>query len=349
MNEEGVKVPLLTINDLRVEFPTYWGTVKALDGVTLEVNRGEIVGLVGESGCGKSVTAMTVMRLLPPGQYRIASGSVKLSGEELLTKTEREMETIRGKRLAMVFQEPMTSLNPTIRVGEQIAEVIRVHQGLSRAEAAERAAQLLHSMRIPDAERVSRQYPFQMSGGMRQRAMLAMALSCGPDLLVADEPTTALDVTVQAQVLRLIQQKSAELGTAVLFITHDFGVVAQVCRRVAVMYAGTVVEAGPVEVVLREPLHPYTRALLTALPERFSRDERLTVIPGSVPNLLHPPAGCRFEPRCPHGDEHCRASKPPTVSRPTGLGEHRVACWAMDGNQALAGAMNGGGVGERGR
>lgn len=325
--------PLLSIEDLHIEFPTYWGVVRALDGVSLEVYPNEIVGLVGESGCGKSVTAMSVLKLLPPGHYRIPKGSIKFRGEEIAKKTEGEMEKIRGKSISMVFQEPMTSLNPTIRVGEQIAEVVMVHQGRDRNKARERAVEMLRSMRIPDAERVAKQYPHELSGGMRQRAMMATALSCEPELLVADEPTTALDVTIQDQVLKLIQQKSAELGTSVLLITHDLAVIAQICQRVAVMYAGVIVEQGPVAEVLGKPLHPYTRALLETVPERFEKEQALYTIPGTVPNLLKPPSGCRFHPRCEFATEQCKTEKPPMLEVPhssSGPGATRkVACWKV--------------------
>jgi len=317
---------LLELTDLHLEFPTYWGVVEALSGVQLALHRGEMLGLVGESGCGKSVTAMSVLRLLPEGHYRVPRGGISFDGRDLLALDEQGMQQIRGRRIAMIFQEPMTSLNPTIRVGRQIAEVIESHQRLGAAAARSRAVSLLQEMRIPDPERAAERYPFELSGGMRQRAMIAMALSCEPDLLIADEPTTALDVTVQAQVLSLLRQKCRERGTAVLLITHDLGVVAGTCERVAVMYAGTVVETGPVTEVLQQPRHPYTRALLETIPERFGRDQRLEVIPGSVPNLLHPPPGCRFHPRCRQVMDRCRSQRPPSFAGAA----YTVACWAWE-------------------
>jgi len=324
---------LLAIRELRLEFPTFWGPVRALDGVNLSVGRGEVVGLVGESGCGKSVTALSVLGLIPPAARKTMKGSIEFAGQDLLRLRPRELEKIRGGRIGMIFQEPMTSLNPTIKVGAQIAEVVRIHQGLSAKAAWARAVELLGDMRVPDPERVACQYPHELSGGMRQRAMIAMALSCGPDLLIADEPTTALDVTVQAQVLRLLWEKVRRMGTAVLFVTHDLGVVAGVCHRVAVMYAGAVVESGPTPLLLDDPLHPYTRALLDSLPDRFSPDQPLRTIPGSVPNLLRPPAGCRFHPRCPEAVEVCGHARPPDRVLPGG---RMLSCWRGSGSRASA-------------
>ncbi|MDP2873269.1 MAG: ABC transporter ATP-binding protein [Bacillota bacterium] len=335
---EDQNQPLLEVQGLHLEFPTYWGVTRALNGVDLALRRGEIAGLVGESGCGKSVTAMAVMRLLPEGHYRVPQGRILFRGEDLLARDEQGMQRIRGQHISMIFQEPMTSLNPTIRVGRQIAEVIQSHQDVTRSAATARAADLLREMRIPDAERVAGLYPHELSGGMRQRSMIAMALSCEPDLLIADEPTTALDVTVQAQVLALLKQKCVERRTAVLLITHDLGVVANVCRQVAVMYAGNVVETGPVDEVLASPRHPYTAALLETIPERFHRDERLRVIPGSVPSLLHPPPGCRFHPRCAAAAPRCARERPPvfwSTSVCAGGDRHGAACWLLedrDGN-----------------
>jgi peptide/nickel transport system ATP-binding protein len=329
---------LLLIRDLYLEFPTFWGITQALNGVELTLRRGEIAGLVGESGCGKSVTAMTIMRLLPEGHYRVPRGSITFQGQDLLVKDESEMAGVRGRHISMIFQEPMTSLNPTIRVGRQVAEVISNHQKVSRTVAYAKAVDLLREMRIPDAGRVAGQYPHELSGGMRQRAMIAMALSCEPELLIADEPTTALDVTVQAQVLSLLKQKCVERGTAVLLITHDLGVVANICSRVAVMYAGNVVETGPVDDVLTSPMHPYTAALLETIPERFAPDERLRVIPGSVPNLLRPPPGCRFHPRCSHAMPRCAVMRPPLPA--TSDGRHGAACW-LAGDLVAGGSSSG--------
>jgi oligopeptide/dipeptide ABC transporter ATP-binding protein len=325
----GNHEPLLEVKDLYLDFPTYWGVTQALNGVDITLYPGEMAGLVGESGCGKSVTAMMVMRLLPQGHYRIPRGQISFRGEDLLARSEQGMQEIRGEHISMIFQEPMTSLNPTIRVGRQIAEVIQCHQRSKPEEAMARAIELLRDMRIPDAERVARQYPHELSGGMRQRAMIATALSCEPELLIADEPTTALDVTIQAQVLHLLRQKCVDRGTAVLLITHDLGVVASVCSKVSVMYAGNVVENGPADDVLRLALHPYTRALMETVPERFGRNERLTVISGSVPNLLNPPPGCRFHPRCTRASMRCSQERPP-VFGDRGPAGHSAACWELE-------------------
>ncbi len=320
--------PVVAIRDLTLEFPTYRGAVQALSGVRLEVGAGEIVGLVGESGCGKSVTAMSMLRLLPRKASRITAGSIVLLGRDVVAVSERALQDLRGKAVSMVFQEPMTALNPTIRIGRQITRVIRRHEPLSESDAAARAGQLLTEMQVPDAGRVMRNYPFELSGGMRQRVLIAMAFACNPQILIADEPTTALDVTVQAQVLALLRERAAARGTAVLFITHDLAVVAQLCSRVYVMYAGRVVEEGTTEEVLQRPLHPYTRALLGSLPEFAPPKVPLAAIGGSVPNLMQPPAGCRFRPRCPLAQLECHALPP--LAAPDALGTHRAACWFVE-------------------
>jgi len=316
---------VLEIRDLALEFPTYRGNVGALAGVSLDVYDGEIVGLVGESGCGKSVTAMTSIKLLEERQYRITGGSVKLLGEDVLAKSDREMQRIRGNVVSMIFQEPMNALNPTLRVGRQLTQIIRLHQDLSRQAARQLAEQLLLDMRIPDAPRIMNRYPFELSGGMRQRVMIALAFSCNPRLLIADEPTTALDVTIQAQVLHLLREKARKTNTAVLFITHDLAVVSQLCDRTYVMYAGTIVESGRTRDVLEKPKHPYSKALLQSLPERAERKTTLASIPGTVPNLVDPPAGCRFHPRCPEAHERCLQQ--PKLFEIEGEPGRRSACW----------------------
>ncbi len=337
-----VASPILDVRGLSLEFPVYGGAVKALNGVSLRVMPGEIVGLVGESGSGKSVTAMTALRLLPPDSYRVTDGSLWLAGENVLCASESRMRQWRGRRVAMIFQEPMTALNPTQRVGDQMTEVLRVHRQLGRRDATARAQSLLRDMMIPDPAQVLRAYPFELSGGMRQRVMVAMAFSCDPALLIADEPTTALDVTVQRQVLQLLKHHARERGTAILFITHDMAVVSQFCDRVYVMYAGMVVEHGPTSQVLGAAMHPYTRGLLGGLPERAAPGEDLAAIPGQVPDMRHPPSGCLFFDRCAFADDMCRR-RPPLSDPPVniqvdaegagirrvhvGSADRQVACW----------------------
>lgn len=327
--------PILDIRDLSLEFPVFGGAVQALNGVSLQVMPGEIVGIVGESGSGKSVTAMTALRLLPPDDYRVLQGSVRLAGEDVLSAPESRLRQWRGRRAAMIFQEPMTALNPTQRIGEQMAGVLRVHHRLSRREALERAQGLLHDMMIPDPVQVLRAYPFELSGGMRQRVMVAMAFSCEPELLIADEPTTALDVTVQRQVLQLLRHHAHERKTAILFITHDMAVVSQLCNRVYVMYAGMVVEQGPTRTVLLNPRHPYTRGLMDGLPELASPGASLAAIPGQVPDMRHPPTGCLFFDRCAFADEACRQrpvlrapdANPAMQATKYQVPDHLLACW----------------------
>jgi len=318
---------LLEVRDLRTVFDSDRGLVKAVDGVSFSVGRGETVGLVGESGCGKTVTALSLMRLVsdPPG--RIAGGSVLLEGRELLALSEREMRSVRGNDIAMVFQEPLSSLNPVFTCGEQIREAIALHQKVGRAESKRRAIEMLRLVRIPDPERRYGSYPHQMSGGMRQRVMIAMALSCQPKLLIADEPSTALDVSVQAQIVELLLDLRSRLGMSVLLITHDLAVVAQMADRVVVMYAGVVVESAPISVLYDEPLHPYTEGLLASLPRIGGRRERLAAIPGAVPDPLCLPPGCRFSDRCTHRFGRC-AEEPPLFD----LGGGRAArCWLREG------------------
>jgi len=320
---------VLNIQNLSVEFPVYQGAVRALDGVQLQVGAGEIVGVVGESGCGKSVTAMLSMQLLPKGTYRVTSGSISLLGHDVLSASDASLQKLRGGRVAMVFQEPLTALNPTRRIGQQMTEVIRCHQPLGRAEALAHAQQLLADMRVADPAEILQRYPFELSGGMRQRVLIALAFSGDPTLIIADEPTTALDVTVQQQVLTLLRQRARRSNTAVLLITHDMGVISQYTDRTYVMYAGRVIESGSTASVLSAPAHPYTAALLKALPEHAAPKSRLPAIAGGVPDLRTPPAGCSFAARCAHAFAQC-TSKPPLSSVHEAVpGPHakRAACW----------------------
>jgi oligopeptide/dipeptide ABC transporter ATP-binding protein len=309
---------VLEITGLSVDFLQPHGWARVVQDVSLSVAPGELVGLVGESGSGKTVTCLSITQLLPRRTSRIAAGSIVLDGTELTGLTERRMEDVRGREVGMIFQEPMTSLNPSFRVGEQIAEVLRRHRGMSGSAAARRAVELLDSVGIPAAAARARAYPHQLSGGMRQRVMIAIALSCEPKLLIADEPTTALDVTVQAQVLDLIRQMARDSGTAVLFVTHDLGVVADLCDRVVVMYAGEVVEQAAVDDLFESPGHPYTRALLRSMPQVGARQGRLPVLPGSAPRAGSMPPGCRFEPRCIEALPECAAAPVTLTTTPTG-------------------------------
>jgi peptide/nickel transport system ATP-binding protein len=299
--------------------------VHAVDGVDLAIEAGETLGVVGESGCGKSVTAFSIMRLVPSPPGRIVAGEVLWRGRDLLKLDDASMRAIRAKEIAMVFQEPMTSLNPVYTVGEQIAEVLRIHEGLGRRAALARAAEMLRLVQIPHPDRRIHEYPHQFSGGMRQRVMIAMALACNPKLLIADEPTTALDVTIQAQILDLITDLKVQLGMAVMLITHAMGVVAETARRVIVMYAGQVVEEAPVEDIFRAPRHPYTQGLIKSIPRIDAPDgrERLDAIPGVVPSLLQPPPGCRFAARCAYARTECTRAMPPLREIAPG---HKVAC-----------------------
>jgi len=297
-------VPLLEVRDLRVSFFTPRGEVRAVDGVSFTIDEGETFGLVGESGCGKSVTALSLLRLLD-GNGRIVGGDIVFAGRRLLALSEEEMRSLRGDQIAMVFQEPMTSLNPVFTVGYQIGEVLEVHRGMSRKQARAEAIELLRLVEIPEPERRVDAYPHQLSGGMRQRVMIAMALACRPRLLIADEPTTALDVTIQAQILDLLAHLQEQFGMAVLFVTHDLGIVAERARRVAVMYAGRIVEEAETATLFRNPLHPYTRGLLRSIPRLGMRVRRLAAIPGSVPDPLALPSGCRFRDRCTYAVARC--------------------------------------------
>ena len=317
---------LLEISGLKVHFRTDDGWVRAVDGVDIGVDGGETVSIVGESGCGKTVTAKTVLKLIdmPPG--KIVAGSITWQGRDLVPATPAQMRAIRAKEIGFIFQEPMTSLNPVYTVGEQIAEAVRQHEGLSRRTAIDRAAEMLSLVNIPNPTRRVHDYPHQFSGGMRQRVMIAMALSCNPKLVIADEPTTALDVTIQAQILDLLEEMKERLGMAVLLITHAMGVVAENAQRVIVMYAGKVVEEAPVGALFATPLHPYTQGLIRSIPRldlAATVHQRLEAIPGTVPSLLHPPIGCRFAARCRFATEECRAAEPPLRELTPG---HKVAC-----------------------
>lgn len=302
--------PLLEVSSLTTHFFTEEGVVRAVENVSFEIYPGEILSLVGESGCGKSVTGLSILRLIPSPPGRIVSGEILFEGRNLLQLEEKEMEHVRGNEISMIFQEPMTSLNPVFTIGDQIMEAITLHQGLDRAEARKRAIEILDRVRIPSPETRVDAYPHQLSGGMRQRAMIAMALSCQPKLLIADEPTTAVDVTIQAQVLQLLRDIQREMGMAVLLITHDLGVVAEIADRVAVMYAGRVMEYGPIEAIFAQLRNPYTKGLLDSIPQMEEKKERLNAIPGQVPDPMNLPMGCKFHPRCYLMIEECKKEEP---------------------------------------
>jgi peptide/nickel transport system ATP-binding protein len=326
----GNATEVLAVDGLRTYLFTRAGIVKGVDDVSFSLRRSETLAVVGESGCGKSMTALSIMRLVPDPPGRIVSGRVVLEGTDLVPLAENAMRDIRGNRISMIFQEPMTSLNPVLTIGGQIGEALRLHQDLSRKAAADKAVEMLRLVKIPEAAQRAREYPHQLSGGMRQRAMIAMALACNPRVLIADEPTTALDVTIQAQILDLILELQSELGTAVILITHNLGVVAETAQRVIVMYAGRKVEEAEVEALFEEPLHPYTHGLLASIPRlaliggAANGDERLKEIPGIVPALSDLPPGCSFAPRCAFADARCRAQAPPYEQiRPA----HWVSCW----------------------
>ena len=317
---------LLTIRNLHTYFFTDEGVAKAVDGVDLELKEGGTLGVVGESGCGKSVTALSVMRLIPDPPGKITEGEILFGGTNLLKLSEAEMRKIRGRSISMIFQEPMTSLNPVFQIGDQISEVLRLHEGLSRKEAWDRSVEMLKLVGIPSPERRVQEYPHQLSGGMRQRAMIAMALACSPKLMIADEPTTALDVTIQAQILELMNRLQKDKGMSVILITHNLGVIAETAQKVAVMYAGRVVEYTEVKPIFGNPMHPYTQGLLKSIPrldEEHARKARLEAIPGLVPSLLELPPGCKFSNRCKYVFEKCVEEPQLTEAAPG----HMVRCW----------------------
>ena len=322
-----MSAPLLEVRDLQTHFFTRAGVAKAVDGVSFDIASGETLALVGESGCGKSVTAFSILRLIadPPG--RIIGGSIRFDGQDLLAMTAARMRTVRGNRVAMIFQEPMTALNPVFTIGDQIVEAVLEHRALDRKAAWSRTVELLERVRIPDAGRRAHEYPHRLSGGLRQRAMIAMALACEPRLLIADEPTTALDVTIQAQILDLIGELKRETGMGVLQITHDLGVVAQHAQRVAVMYAGRIVEQAPIGRLFASPQHPYTRGLLASIPKAGVVSARLTEIAGMVPALTAMPRGCAFQPRCPLAFDRCDRDRPELADSGA---QRRVACFAAN-------------------
>ncbi|BDF79662.1 ABC transporter ATP-binding protein [Pyramidobacter piscolens] len=316
---------LLRVENLNAWFYTEEGIVKALENVSFSVGRGEILGLVGETGCGKSVTSSCIMRLIPSPPGKIIGGKILFEGEDLAQATPERMRQIRGKDIAMIFQDPMSSLNPVFTVGRQVEEAIRVHNpGMSAAQIHERAAEMFKKVNIPDPERSMKRYPHQFSGGMKQRVMIAMALSCNPRMLIADEPTTALDVSIQAQILSLIKDLQKDFGSSIMLISHDLGVIATMAQKVAVMYAGSIIEYGSVRQIFEHPLHPYTQGLLGAIPRLDQAQEYLEVIPGALPNLLHLPEGCKFRARCSRATERCARERPTAVEAEEG---HEVACY----------------------
>ena len=337
MAEDKVIQPLLEVRNLKTYFYTEDGTVKAVDGVDFEVYPGEVLGIVGESGCGKSVTSLSIMRLIgQPG--KIIEGEIIYEGRDLLNLSDREMMAMRGNRISMIFQQPQTSLNPVFRVGEQIGEVLNIHQDFGKEAANKRTVELLKQVGIPDPERRMEAFPHELSGGMAQRVMIAMALACIPDLLIADEPTTALDVTIQAQILDLMRDLRTQLGSAVILITHDLGVIAEMADRVAVMYAGQIVEQTTVQTLFKEPLHPYTLGLIGSTPVLGRVRDKLDVIPGTVPNLVNLPVGCRFAPRCHARVSHnltvCTDKNPDLIQIREG---HTIRCWLyQDSDQHTA-------------
>ena len=318
---------ILDIKDLKVSFDTYAGEVQAVRGVTFHVDEGDVLAIVGESGCGKSVTAQTIMKLNPMPPARIVGGSIQLGEHDIVAATEKQMQSIRGKEVSMIFQDPMTCMNPTTQVGKQTVEAIKLHKRLTRKESEAEAVKCLGQVNIPNPKERAKQYPHEFSGGMRQRAMIAMALSCRPKLLIADEPTTALDVTIQAQIMDLLHFIQGEINTAIILITHDLGVVAGSADRVAVMYAGRIVEAGTTQDIFYRNAHPYTQALLKSLPSPdTTRDEKLTAIPGTPPDLINPPVGCAFAARCKHCMKLCQEEYPPEFQ----VGEgHTASCWLL--------------------
>ena len=330
MTETNKKQPLLQVKNLKTYLHSSRGTVKAVNDVSYEVYQGETLGVVGESGCGKSITSMSIARLVecPPGKYE--GGEILLDGEDMLKVSDQRLREIRGNKISYIFQEPMTSLNPVFKIGYQIEEVLRLHKGMSKEEARKAAIDALDKVRIPNPERIVDEYPFALSGGMRQRVMIAMALACSPKLLIADEPTTALDVTIQAQVLDLMNNLKKEMDTSIIFITHDLSVIAEMADRVMVMYAGKVVELADVNTIFENPLHPYTKGLIGSRPDMNTNADRLTVIPGNVPDLSKLPEGCSFSPRCAFCDKKCHEGMPELVEVEPG---HFVRCFYPGGKK----------------
>ena len=322
---------LLEVRDLRTRIDTKNGLVRAVDGVSFRLHAGETLGIIGESGSGKSMTALSILQVVPKPAARIVGGEVLYRGENLLEKNESEMRHVRGREIAMILQDPQTSLNPVFTIGNQIVEALQIHRrNDGRKALVRRAIEALREVRIAAPEERIRSYPHEMSGGMKQRAVGALAISCGPRIIIADEPTTSLDVTIQAQYLRLLRDLQRETGLAILFITHDFGIVAKLCERLLVMYAGRVVETGPVRAVFNNPAHPYTRALLGSVVRADSRVERLEAIAGQPPALWGLPRGCRFAPRCPHADDRCRAKYPPRLNVRDEASDHVASCWRLE-------------------
>jgi oligopeptide/dipeptide ABC transporter ATP-binding protein len=317
------ETPTLSARNLQTHFFTEEGVIRAVDDVSLTIHPGESLGLVGESGCGKSMTALSILRLVPDPPGKIVGGEIHFQGEDLLQLSEKRMRSVRGKEIAMVFQEPSTSMNPAFTIGNQVREVIRYHQGGGR-KANEKALDVLEMVQIPDPRRVMTQYPHELSGGMLQRVLIALALSCKPSLLICDEPTTALDVSTQAQIVKLLNELREEMGTTLLFITHDLGVLSWVCTCAAVMYAGSIVEYSDIRTILKNPGHPYTKALIGSTPRLDKDVGSLQVIPGQVPNLARLPSGCKFHPRCPVAKEDCKGESPPLIEREKG---HWTACY----------------------
>ena len=313
---------ILEIRDLKTHFFTYHGVIKAVDGVSLTINREEVLGIVGETGCGKSITARSILKLIQdPG--RIIDGTIHLDGEDILSKSEKEMQHIRGGKVSMIFQNPLSSLNPIFTIGEQVCHIIRIHQGNDKKAARARALEMFSQVRLPNPNRLLKKYPHELSGGQLQRVMIAMALSCEPDLLIADEPTTALDVTIQAQILTLMLRLKEETRTSILLISHDLGVIAELCDKVAIMYAGKIVELASATDIFNRPLHPYTEGLMSSIPGEGKPGDKLETIKGIVPNLIAPPPGCRFHPRCPIAEPVCSRKSPTLTEDQTG---HSVAC-----------------------
>ncbi|MBT7155043.1 MAG: ABC transporter ATP-binding protein [Deltaproteobacteria bacterium] len=313
---------ILEIRDLKTHFFTYHGVIKAVDGVSLTINREEVLGIVGETGCGKSITARSILKLIQdPG--RIMDGTIHLDGEDILSKSEKEMQHIRGGKVSMIFQNPLSSLNPIFTIGEQVCHIIRIHQGNDKKAARARALEMFSQVRLPNPNRLLKKYPHELSGGQLQRVMIAMALSCEPDLLIADEPTTALDVTIQAQILTLMLRLKEETRTSILLISHDLGVIAELCDKVAIMYAGKIVELASATDIFNRPLHPYTEGLMSSIPGEGKPGDKLETIKGIVPNLIAPPPGCRFHPRCPIAEPVCSRKSPTLTEDQTG---HSVAC-----------------------